>query len=125
PIFTATSGSTHGYDVVDCNAFDAALGGEAGFETLHGALRDAGMGLLLDIVPNHMAASLEKRWWRSVIEFGPASPFARHFEIDWSRRLPLPILGMDFPDALATGEFSLEEEAGRPVLCYYDQRLPL
>ncbi|MEO3385354.1 malto-oligosyltrehalose synthase [Mesorhizobium sp. CAU 1741] len=127
PIFTAVGGSTHGYDVVDHNEFDPSLGGEAGFERLHAALQDAGMGLVLDIVPNHMAASVENRWWRSVIEFGAASPFARHFDIDWSRKLTLPILGQDYRDVLAAGELRVEADHkhGMLVLVYFDNRLPL
>src|SRR5690606_12322286 len=70
PLFAATKGSTHGYDVIDHNRFDPDLGGEEGFARLSEALRSAGLKLLLDIVPNHMAASLENPWWRSVIERG-------------------------------------------------------
>lgn len=127
PIFTAVSGSTHGYDVTDHNEIDPAIGGEAGFDRLHEALRHAGMGLILDIVPNHMAASLENRWWRSVVEHGPRSPFARHFDIDWSERLTLPILGKDFGDALAAGELALRTDAknGCLVLAYFDNLIPL
>ena len=127
PIFTATSGSTHGYDIVDFNEIDPAIGGREGFERLGAALRDAGLGLILDIVPNHMAASLENRWWRSVIEFGAASPYGRHFDIDWSHRLTLPILGGDFADVLSRGELRLDTdpENGCLALCYFDNRLPL
>lgn len=127
PIFTAVTGSTHGYDVTDHNEIDPALGGEEGFERLHAALRQAGMGLILDIVPNHMAASLENRWWRSVVEHGPASPFARHFDIDWGERLTLPLLGRDFGDALAAGEFGIGIDAkeGCLALAYFDTLLPL
>src|ERR1700712_5558361 len=67
PIFTATAGSTHGYDVTNCNEIDPAIGGRAGFDRLSNALRTAGIGLLLDIVPNHMAASLKSAWGRSVV----------------------------------------------------------
>src|SRR5690606_13389547 len=63
PIFSATSGSTHGYDVTDANEFDPVLGGRDGFLRLSDALREHGLGLILDIVPNHMATSLEKPWW--------------------------------------------------------------
>ena len=70
PIFTATAGSTHGYDVTDYNEIDPAIGGREGFERLSRALKDAGMGLMIDIVPNHMAAALENAWWREVVEQG-------------------------------------------------------
>jgi len=127
PIFTAPAGSTHGYDVADHNEIDPALGGRAGFERLAEALRAAGLGLILDIVPNHMAASLQNPWWRSVVEWGRQSPFAGHFDIDWERRLTLPILGRPYDEALAQGELGLDFDgaAGFPVLRYFDNRLPL
>jgi (1->4)-alpha-D-glucan 1-alpha-D-glucosylmutase len=127
PIFTAAKGSTHGYDVTDHNEIDPTLGGQEGFGRLSDALREAGLGLILDIVPNHMAASLENRWWRSVVQWGAESPYARHFDIDWSRRLTLPILGRPFIDALAEGElkFVLEDEHGALALAYFDNLLPL
>jgi len=127
PIFTAVSGSTHGYDVTDHNEIDPAIGGETGFERLHQALRHAGMGLILDIVPNHMAASLENRWWRSVVEHGRRSPFAKHFDIDWSERLTLPILGKDFGDVLSAGELALRADManGCLALAYFDDLIPL
>ena len=127
PIFAATTGSTHGYDVIDHNAFDPALGGLEGFERLSRALRDAGLGLILDIVPNHMAASLENEWWRSVVEWGQASPYSDHFDIDWNEKLTLPMLGRSYGEALAAGELSvrLDAERGCLALAYFDHRLPL
>lgn len=71
PIFTATTGSTHGYDITDPNEIDPAIGGREGFDRLVKALRSAQIGLILDIVPNHMATSLENRWWRDVILTSP------------------------------------------------------
>ncbi len=111
PIYAAVSGSTHGYDVVDHNLIDPVLGGRAGFERMVEALRREGIGVLLDIVPNHMAASIENPWWRSVVRLGRESPFAGHFDIDWSRRLTLPILGGSFEDAVEAGDVSLVIEA--------------
>ncbi|MER2537057.1 MAG: malto-oligosyltrehalose synthase [Rhizobiaceae bacterium] len=127
PLMTATAGSAHGYDVTDCNAFDPALGGREGFERLHRALSGAGMGLILDIVPNHMAASLENAWWRSVVQWGEASPFARHFDIDWTRRLTLPILGEAFSEILAKGEIRLaaDRKAGCLAFGYFDNLIPI
>lgn len=127
PVFSAVSGSTHGYDVTDHNAFDSALGGREGFERLSEALREEGLGLILDIVPNHMAASLENPWWRSVVQWGGESAYARHFDIDWSRRLTLPILGRPFQDAVAEGEirFALDAKHGAVALAYFDNLLPL
>ena len=73
----------HGYDVVDPNRLNPALGTEDDFETMVGALQQRGMGLLVDIVPNHMAASPENVWWMDVLENGPASPYATYFGINW------------------------------------------
>jgi (1->4)-alpha-D-glucan 1-alpha-D-glucosylmutase len=127
PIFTAVRGSTHGYDVTDHNQIDPEIGGREGFDRLCAALSAAGLGLILDIVPNHMAASLENPWWRSVIELGEASPFARHFDIDWSRPLTLPFLGKPFDEALAQGELAVDVDAehGCLALRYFDSRYPL
>jgi (1->4)-alpha-D-glucan 1-alpha-D-glucosylmutase len=125
PIFTAASGSTHGYDVADHNEIDPAIGGREGFDRLSAALKQNGMGLILDIVPNHMAASLDNPWWRSVIELGQDSPFARHFDIDWRERLTLPNLGKPFDEALADGEITLKFDGGKPVLAYFDNLFPL
>jgi (1->4)-alpha-D-glucan 1-alpha-D-glucosylmutase len=114
PIFAATPGSTHGYDVVDHNRLEAALGGAEGFEQLAAALRQEGLGLLLDIVPNHMGADVHNPWWRSVLEWGQESPYAAHFDIDWRERLTLPVLGRPFDEALAEGEIglALDDELG-------------
>jgi (1->4)-alpha-D-glucan 1-alpha-D-glucosylmutase len=127
PIFTATTGSTHGYDVTDANEIDPAIGGRDGFDRLTAALSQAGMGLILDIVPNHMAASLENAWWRSVLEFGRQSPYADHFDIDWSERLTLPQLGKSFDECLAAGELmiTIDEMHGNLAIGYYDTFLPL
>ncbi|HEX5932643.1 MAG TPA: malto-oligosyltrehalose synthase, partial [Pseudorhizobium sp.] len=127
PIFTATRGSTHGYDVTDANEFDPTLGGREGFDRLSDTLQRHGLGLILDIVPNHMAASLENSWWHDVVEHGQRSRYARYFDIDWSRRLTLPFLGDTFETAAANGEISVKADpkTGRPVLAYYDTLYPL
>lgn len=127
PIFRAPAGSTHGYDVADHNEIDPALGGREGFERLGKALEAAGMGLLLDIVPNHMAASLENPWWLSVVEWGRDSPFAGHFDIDWREKLTLPILGKPPGEALQANELglTLDRHAGALALSASGQPLPL
>lgn len=127
PIFTATSGSTHGYDVTDANEIEPSIGGREGFERMVRALKAAGLGLILDIVPNHMAASLENPWWRDVVENGDKSRYARHFDIDWSRRLTLPFLGDTFEKVLEAGEISLkpDPETGKPAFAYYETFYPL
>lgn len=127
PIFTAVTGSTHGYDVTDHQTIDAALGGREGFDRLSRALKQAGLGLILDIVPNHMAASLENKWWRDVVEWGERSRYRRQFDIDWRERLTLPILGKPLEEAIAAGELSLrlDRAAGGLALAYFDTLLPL
>lgn len=127
PIFTALSGSTHGYDVTDANEIDPALGGRAGFDRLTESLASAGMGLILDIVPNHMAASPENAWWRDVLAFGRQSAYAGHFDIDWNEPLTLPQLGQDFDRALKAGELRLvlDETHGNLAFAYFETLLPL
>lgn len=125
PIFSATSGSTHGYDITDHNVIDPQIGGREGFGRLVEALKQAGLGLILDIVPNHMAASMENPWWRSVVELGRNSPYARHFDIDWREPLTLPVLGKPFDEAVDAGEITLAQEAGEPVFAYFDNHFPL
>ncbi|MBV4366741.1 malto-oligosyltrehalose synthase [Erwinia phyllosphaerae] len=127
PIFTALSGSTHGYDVTDANEIDPAIGGRQGFERMVKALKDAGLGLILDIVPNHMASSLENAWWRDVVEYGEKSRYARYFDIDWSRRLTLPFLGDDFATELENGAITVrpDPQTGKPALAYYETFYPL
>ncbi|MGG7517848.1 malto-oligosyltrehalose synthase [Allorhizobium undicola] len=127
PIFTAANGSTHGYDVADCNEIDPELGGEAGFVDLVEGLRAAGLGLILDIVPNHMSSGLKNRWWRDVIEWGEASPFAGFFDIDWQEPLTLPFLGAPFEEVAAQGEIVLTFDPAENRLCFsvYGQAYPL
>jgi len=84
PILRARQGSSHGYDVTDPSHLNPELGTEAEFEALVQELSSHGMGLLLDIVPNHMAASLENPWWADVLEKGRDSPYAAFFDINWS-----------------------------------------
>lgn len=127
PVFTATSDSTHGYDITDANEIDPSIGGREGFDRMAQALKAAGIGLILDIVPNHMAASPENAWWRDVIEHGEKSRYARHFDIDWSRRLTLPFLGDSFEDALQKGEITLKVDplTGKPAFDYFGTYYPV
>ncbi|MBM7344866.1 malto-oligosyltrehalose synthase [Pantoea coffeiphila] len=127
PVFTATSGSTHGYDITDFNEIEPSIGGREGFERLARALKAAGLGLILDIVPNHMASSLENAWWRSVIKYGRQSRYARYFDIDETQRLTLPFLGDTFEKVLENGEIGVKNDplTGDPALVYYDCYYPL
>ena len=84
PLLRARAGSTHGYDVVDPTIINPELGGEDALRDLVAALRAHDMGLILDIVPNHMGVGgAENAWWLDVLEWGRASPYAEFFDIDW------------------------------------------
>ena len=107
PIFQARAGSMHGYDVTDPSRLNQELGSPQDFDALVGALRQRGMAILLDIVPNHMAASPANPWWMDVLENGSASPYSAFFDIEWGHTTPtvqetiyLPILGERYADAL-------------------------
>ena len=132
PVLASRSGSGHGYDVTDPTKIDLDQGGEEEFAALQAALEERGMGLVLDLVPNHMAASKENRWWMDVLEFGPDSPFASYFDIDWKppsrtleNKLLLPFLGRPFGEVLNNGELHLDWQGGRFVLQYGDQLFPI
>jgi (1->4)-alpha-D-glucan 1-alpha-D-glucosylmutase len=133
PIFRATAGSTHGYDAVDFHRVSAELGGNAALEELAAALRERGMGIVLDIVPNHMGvASNDNGWWNDVLMHGERSAYARHFDIDWTPddralhgKLLLPFLGRGYSDCLADAELSLLREDGTYRIAYADWRWPL
>lgn len=132
PILTSRRGSNHGYDVTDPSKIDPELGGETAFAAFKGALEKRGMGLLLDIVPNHMAASSENPWWMDVLEYGPDSPFGFYFDVDWrppsrglENKLLLPFLGKPFGEILDGGEFKLQCENGRFLLRYGEQSFPI
>ncbi len=117
PYLKATPGSTHGYDVVDHEVVNPELGGESGRDLWVASLRAQSMSHILDIVPNHMGiASGENNWWNDVLEYGPASPFAEHFDIHWNgtlsaplkNKIVLPILPEPYGDCLASGSIHIE-----------------
>ncbi len=129
PILTARAGSIHGYDVIDPTRVNPELGGEAGLRSLVAALRAAGLGLIVDIVPNHMAVGGgDNAWWQDVLRHGPESRYAGYFDIDWAPadpslhgRVLAPFLGQPYGDALAAGEITLASGAdGEPVTRYFD-----
>lgn len=120
PVLEATPGSTHGYDVTDPTRLREELGGEDGFRSLTAAAREAGLGVVVDIVPNHMSVEVPSAnpWWHSVLREGEASAYARHFDIDWSRgRVLVPVLGS--ADDLA--KLTVEGDE----LVYFDHRFPI
>jgi (1->4)-alpha-D-glucan 1-alpha-D-glucosylmutase len=136
PRFRARRGSSHGYDVADPLRINSELGTDEEFDGLCHRLKDYGMGLLLDIVPNHMAASHENPWWMDVLENGPSSPFAHYFDIDWQpatskaaflqeNRVLLPVLADLYGNVLENGEFTLRLDESGFFVRYHDVRLPL
>ena len=133
PIFQASKGSTHGYDVVDPTHLNRELGSEADFERLTQDLQARDLGLLLDIVPNHMGINdPANTWWLDVLENGPSSQFVSFFDIQWQptkveleNKVLLPILGDQCGDALEKGELCLNYGTGTFYLTYYDTQLPV
>jgi (1->4)-alpha-D-glucan 1-alpha-D-glucosylmutase len=131
PYMQAAPHSPHGYDVVDPTKLSRDLGGERGLRVLDAALRDAHIGQMLDIVPNHMCISdAGDRWWWDVLRTGRDSPFAPMFDIDWdapalSGRVLLPVLGDPLVEVLSRGELRVVEEADGFELDYLGSRFPL
>jgi (1->4)-alpha-D-glucan 1-alpha-D-glucosylmutase len=134
PILTARRGSTHGYDIVDPTRINPELGGEEGLRRLVAQIRQANMGLILDIVPNHMGVGPENPWWQHVLEWGQDSPYARWFDIDWQPvdetlhgKVMAPFLGKPYGDVLAAGEIVLQfdESRGKLFAAYYSHRFPI
>ena len=126
PILKPRKGSTHGYDIVDSSALNPDLGTEDDFTELAGELDRLGMGLILDIVPNHMAASHENAWWTSVLENGRQSRFLHFFDIDWrGDKVLLPILGRPYGETLESFEIHLGYDVDGFFFTYWDKRLPL
>ncbi|GIQ78926.1 malto-oligosyltrehalose synthase [Bradyrhizobium sp. RD5-C2] len=135
PFMKARKGSTHGYDVVDHTKFNPELGGEEGFARFSDALKQNDLGLILDFVPNHVGVHFaDNPWWLDVLEWGPVSPHAVSFDIDWDL-LPyrarggvlLPILGSSYGQALERGEIKLRYDAseGNFSAWYFEHRLPI
>jgi (1->4)-alpha-D-glucan 1-alpha-D-glucosylmutase len=132
PILKAQPGSTHGYDICDHSAVNPELGGEKEYAALAAALAERGMGVVLDIVPNHMGVGEGNPWWMDVLENGPSSIYASHFDIDWhpanpslENKLLLPVLGDQYGTELENGRFRLTCEEGAFFLWYYDRKLPV
>ncbi len=133
PILQAAPGSTHGYDVIDHGALNAELGGADGFGRLTDALAAHGLGLVVDVVPNHMAISGEQnRWWWDLLEHGPASRYADHFDVDWDppesrlrNVILLPVLPDHYGRVLEAGEIRLARDGGRLLVEHGERRFPV
>ncbi|HEX3349861.1 MAG TPA: malto-oligosyltrehalose synthase [Acetobacteraceae bacterium] len=136
PLLKARPGSTHGYDIVDHSQINPELGGEDALRRMVGVLREHRMGLILDIVPNHMSVGgVDNVWWLDVLEWGRNSDYAEFFDIDWDPPDPTlrgkvlaPFLGGSYGDALEAGDLKLrfDPEDGRFVVeAYGAHRFPI
>ncbi|MHC5005036.1 MAG: alpha-amylase family glycosyl hydrolase, partial [Planctomycetota bacterium] len=131
PIAEACAGSTHGYDVVDPRRIRDELGGPAAFAAMADAAHENGLGILLDIVPNHMAAHVDNPFWCDVLRHGRDSRWARVFDVDWEAgggRLQLPVLGAPLAELLAGGALAVQRDGDDPAAWWLHaegQRWPL
>jgi len=133
PYFQARPGSTHGYDITDYSRINPELGTMRDFDSFTDTLRANGMGLIMDIVPNHMSiAPASNPWWRDVLESGQASHFAEHFDIDWKPlkeelegKVIIPVLGGQYGEVLESCGLSLAYEGGEISVKYYEHDFPI
>jgi (1->4)-alpha-D-glucan 1-alpha-D-glucosylmutase len=132
PITEARRGSTHGYDVIDHNEVRAALGGREGLDRLLAACLRQELRVILDWVPNHAGVGPRNAYWQDVLAYGPHSPYARYFDVDWRPLKPelegkihLPFLGRPYGEALAEGEIGLMYVDGRFYATYFESRFAL
>ncbi len=132
PFLKARQGSTHGYDVVDHGAIHPATGTLEDFELLAKRLHEAGLGLVLDFVPNHMGIGADNAWWQDVLENGPGSLHAPWFDIDWTPLKPelqdkvlLPVLGDHYGRVLEDGQIQLQFHNGQFAVRYFDHEFPV
>jgi (1->4)-alpha-D-glucan 1-alpha-D-glucosylmutase len=133
PFLRATPGSTHGYDVTDYGTLNPEIGSDEELDALTKALRERGMGALVDVVPNHMGiAGGVNAWWQDVLENGRTSAYAEFFDIDWRPlkeelrgKILLPVLGDHYGVVLERGELTLEYADGAFSVNYFETRLPI
>ncbi len=132
PIFEARPGSMHGYDVTRHDRLNPELGGDEGFAASRPSCSARVLGLLLDIVPNHMGVGNDSIWWQDVLENGHASRYAEYFDIDWKplkpalrNKLLLPILGDQYGAELERKHIQVSIEDGRLRIHYYDHSMPV
>ncbi|MGL4551903.1 MAG: malto-oligosyltrehalose synthase [Gemmataceae bacterium] len=133
PFLAARPGSTHGYDVIDHSRINPEVGTDGDLAALSAALKARGMGLMLDVVPNHMCVAWENPAWADVLEHGPSSPHGWSFDIAWydsprpgmQGRLLLPVLGEPYGQALEGGTLVPQFDGGRVWVRCNDLRLPI
>jgi (1->4)-alpha-D-glucan 1-alpha-D-glucosylmutase len=133
PLFRAREHSSHGYDVIDPRTIDPEFGTEADFQDFAEELREYGLGLMMDVVPNHMGIDdWHNTWWQDVLENGMSSNYAKFFDIDWyppkeslREKVLLPILGDQYGKVLENQEIKLLYEERRFRIAYYERRFPV
>jgi len=132
PLFSAVPESTHGYDVCDFNQLNPQLGTREEFDEFVATLRRHGMGLILDMVPNHMGGDLSNPWWRDVLEWGTRSRYAQWFDIDWrpagtdlADKVLLPVLEDHLGTVLEAGKLKVDFMGGKFSILYYDKAFPV
>src|ERR1700730_5016447 len=133
PILQAARGSSHGYDVVDPTRVNEDLGGEVAFRRLVGALREHGLQLVVDIVPNHMATTgRENPWWWDLLRNGPSSRYANYFDVDWASpisamkgKVLIGVLRDRYGRELENGSLTLERHGSETVVRYHDLVFPI
>jgi (1->4)-alpha-D-glucan 1-alpha-D-glucosylmutase len=133
PYLQASTGSLHGYDVVNCHQVNQELGGEQGRARFHARLKELGMGQVLDIVPNHMAITgNQNAWWWDTLENGPASRYAPYFDIEWNapeerlrNKILLPVLEDHSGRVIEAKKLKLERSKGSFLLRYYEHTFPV
>jgi (1->4)-alpha-D-glucan 1-alpha-D-glucosylmutase len=132
PVMQARPESSHGYDVIDHNELRDAFGGREAFGELLAAARDREMAIILDFVPNHAYVGPHNQYWQDVLAYGPHSPYASYFDIDWhplkrelQNKILLPFLGEQYGTVLENDEIHITYEDGRFYAEYYDNRFAL
>ena len=135
PLLKARPGSRHGYDITEHGSLNPEIASAEDFEQFAAALKQHGMGQIMDVVPNHMSVmGADNEWWLDVLENGPASRFADYFDIDWYAtaegppgRVLLPVLGDHYGAILENGELKLafDAEQGSFSVFYYEHRFPV
>lgn len=130
PVLQAEPGSSHGYDVVRHDTVDVERGGREGLRRLADAAHGLGLGVLIDIVPNHMgvATPAVNVWWWDLLTHGRGSRYAEAFDVDWDAaggKIRIPVLGDDSDPGSELGKLRIDESGAEPVLCYYDNRYPI
>src|SRR5229473_2026184 len=132
PILQAAPGSMHGYDVIDHGRISVELGGEEGYARFSAALKQAGLGHVLDIVPNHMGLGSGNALWLDLLENGPSAAAARFFDVEWhpvkeelSGKILVPVLGDRYGAVLERGDIRLELHEGAYRIRHFDNLYPV